>query len=131
MNLKSAKPYGCSPGSTPGRANAERQIKIGGISNMTNTQIEKGDFEKVENFSGRNGKVKNQFLITTDHGYLFQSYKSVIAFKSNVDHCIYLDEHYWDYSVTTGKYRNQFLGETKAETEKKIKSGEYILTDLN
>jgi len=42
-----------------------------------------------------------------------------------------LDEKYWDYSKTTGKYRNQFLGENKKETEKKIASGEYILTDLN
>ena len=44
---------------------------------------------------------------------------------------VQLDKQYWDYSVTTGKYRNQFLGETKAETQKKIDSGEYILTDLN
>ena len=44
---------------------------------------------------------------------------------------VYLDTHYWDYSVTTGKYRNQFLDENKAETQKKIDSGEYVLTDLN
>ena len=43
----------------------------------------------------------------------------------------YLDEHYWDYSATTGKYRNQFLGEGIAETRAKIESGEYILIDLN
>ena len=36
----------------------------------------------------------------------------------------------WDYSVTTSKYRNIFLNENKKETEKKIKSGEYVLTDL-
>jgi hypothetical protein len=30
---------------------------------------------------------------------------------------VYLDSNAWDYSVTTGKYRNQFLGETKRETE--------------
>jgi hypothetical protein len=44
---------------------------------------------------------------------------------------IYLDRNKWDYSTTTGKYRNQFLGETKKETQAKIDSGEYILTDLN
>ena len=44
---------------------------------------------------------------------------------------IYLDKVYWDYSVTTGKYRNQFLDEGIAETRKKIKEGVYILTDLN
>jgi hypothetical protein len=48
-----------------------------------------------------------------------------------MDYRIRLDETYWDYSKTTGKYRNLFLGETKSETEKKIKSGEYILTNLN
>ena len=42
-----------------------------------------------------------------------------------------LDRDKWDYSKTTGKYRNQFLGETKKETQAKIDSGEYILTDLN
>ena len=36
-----------------------------------------------------------------------------------------------DYLLKKRKYRNQFLGETKKETEAKIKSGEYILTDLN
>jgi len=44
---------------------------------------------------------------------------------------IKLDENSWDYSRTTGKYRNLFLQECKAETEKKIESGEYILIDLN
>ena len=43
---------------------------------------------------------------------------------------MYLDEYYWDYSATTGKYRNIFLGESKQETEKKIKSKEYKLTNL-
>ena len=99
---------------------------------MTNTQL-LGNFLKVENFTGNNGKVKNQFLIETDKGEVFQSYDSVVVAKiyGNGFCQIYLDRYSWNYSVTTGKYRNQFLGETKAETEKKIKSGEYILTDLN
>lgn len=42
-----------------------------------------------------------------------------------------LDAKYWDYSMTTGKYRNQFLGEKKWETEQKIKNGQYELTNLN
>ena len=42
-----------------------------------------------------------------------------------------LDRKYWNYSNTTGKYRNIFLNETITETKKKIKSGEYKLTDLN
>ena len=75
------------------------------------------------------GEVKNQFTISTNDGIYFQSYNSIIALKSKGK--TYLDENTWDYSVTTGRYRNQFLHETKKETEKKIASGEYILTNLN
>ena len=44
---------------------------------------------------------------------------------------IYLDNDTWDYSSTTGRYRNVFLGEDIHETRKKIKSGEYKLVALN
>ena len=85
---------------------------------------------KVENMTSSQGnKVANQFLITDNGNEYFQSYRSMIAKKSQGK--IYLDEYYWDYSVTTGKYRNEFLGEGIAETRKKIASGEYILTNLN
>jgi hypothetical protein len=86
---------------------------------------------KVENMtSARGNKVANQFLVTDDKGdEYFQSYRSMIAKKSQGK--IYLDEYYWDYSTTTGKYRNDFLGEGIADTRKKIETGEYILMDLN
>lgn len=89
---------------------------------MTNT--------KVSQFDGRNGAVKNQFTITSPEGRYFQSYDSVIVFIPN-EGKTQLDQRYWDYSKTTGKYRNQFLCEDKKVTEAKIKSGEYILTNLN
>tara|TARA_B100000963_G_scaffold317282_1_gene297626 strand:+ start:70 stop:348 length:279 start_codon:yes stop_codon:yes gene_type:complete len=87
---------------------------------------------KVENMrSSRGNKVPNQFIIIDNHNNkIFQSYDTVIAMK-NDDGIIYLDKYSWDYSVTTGKYRNEFLGEGIAETRKKIASGEYILTNLN
>ena len=44
---------------------------------------------------------------------------------------IYLDVNYWDYSTTTGKYRNIFLNENKSLTQKKINSNVYLLVDLN
>ena len=85
---------------------------------------------KVENMYSPNGnKVANQFIITDNGDEYFQSYRSIIAKRSKGK--IYLDDYYWDYSTTTGKYRNQFLGEGIADTRKKIASGEYILTDLN
>ena len=34
-------------------------------------------------------------------------------------------------SVTTNRYRNMFLGENKAETQRKIDSGVYKLVNLN
>lgn len=88
---------------------------------------------RVESFdSPRSGKaVANQFIIKTPQGEYFQSYQSIIAFKSRVDGRIYLDAQYWDYSTTTGKYRNEFLGEGIAETREKIASGVYQLVDLN
>jgi hypothetical protein len=54
----------------------------------------------------------------------------MIAKKTAIN-SIELDQKYWNYSNTTGKYRNIFLGETIKDTKAKIKSGEYILTDLN
>ena len=85
---------------------------------------------RVENMtSTRGNKVANQFIINDEGAEYFQSYRSIIAKKSQGK--IYLDEYYWDYSTTTGKYRNQFLNEGIADTRKKIQSGEYILTDLN
>ena len=74
--------------------------------------------------------VKNQFLLIADNGAeIFQSYDSIIAKKEGGK--IYLDSYFWDYSKTTGKYRNIFLGEKLADTQKKIESGEYILCNLN
>jgi|TARA_R110002020_G_scaffold70049_2_gene181881 hypothetical protein len=85
---------------------------------------------KVENMTSPQGNtVANQFVITDNGEEYFQSYRSIIAKRSQGT--IYLDKYYWDYSRTTGKYRNEFLNETIAETRAKIKSGEYILTDLN
>lgn len=87
---------------------------------------------KVENMSSSRGReVPNQFIITTDDGRFFQSYKSIIAYRPYRSGKTILDEKYWDYSTTTGKYRNEFLGEGIADTRKKIASGEYLLADLN
>ena len=86
---------------------------------------------KLQNMLSSSGnKVANQFEIFTDDGVYFQSYQTMIAFKPYGGKT-QLDRDAWDYSTTTGKYRNIFLHEKKAETEAKIKSGEYILTDLN
>jgi len=99
---------------------------------------------KVSNFnSARSGNpVANQFLLEyVENGNrvrVFQSYDSTIArithipkVEGYVDTIVELDESAWDYSTTTGRYRNEFLDEDIAETRKKINSGEYSLVNLN
>jgi hypothetical protein len=90
---------------------------------------------KTENMTSTNGnKVANQFTITDDNGNtFFQSYSSIIVKINSGDgnYDVELDQKYWNYSNTTGKYRNIFLNETIKDTRKKIKSGEYKLVDLN
>ena len=81
---------------------------------------------KVYNINER----PNQFLIVTPDAHYFQSYRSIIAMRDN-EGKIYLDKNYWDYSTTTGKYRNIFLNENKHLTQKKINSNVYSLVDLN
>ena len=86
--------------------------------------------KNIKKISVEQFEVKNQFLIRTDDGIYFQSYNSIIAFKRRGQ--VYLDEYYWDYSVTTGRYRNLFLGDDSIkETRKRIASGEYKLVNLN
>ena len=86
---------------------------------------------KISNLTSHNGnEVPNQFEIKTGEGVFFQSYKSIIAFIPN-EGKTQLDIKYWDYSVTTSKYRNLFLGEDKKATQRKIDAGEYELTNLN
>lgn len=80
--------------------------------------------------SSRGNSVPNQFIIKTDEATFFQSYETIIV-KIDRQGNTYLDKTYWDYSRTTRKYRNQFLGETKKETQNKIDSGKYKLINLN
>lgn len=86
----------------------------------------------VENMMNHAGtrEVPNQFIIRTPEGRFFQSYDSVIVHETNDGKTI-LDKNFWNYSVTTSKYRNKFLGENTAETRQKIKAGIYELADLN
>lgn len=89
---------------------------------------------KVRNMTNKNlRQVPNQFIIYDKENGIeyFQSYAATIV-KNVPNDGIYLDKHYWDYSNTTGRYRNQYLGDSGiAETRKKIADGTYKLADLN
>tara|TARA_R110002153_G_scaffold223087_1_gene375525 strand:+ start:564 stop:824 length:261 start_codon:yes stop_codon:yes gene_type:complete len=79
--------------------------------------------------SNKGNKIANQFIISDGSIDYFQSYNSMIVKK--VEGKVYLDERYWNYSVTTSKYRNIFLNENTKETQQKINEGIYTLTNLN
>jgi hypothetical protein len=86
---------------------------------------------KIENMTSPRSErpVANQFIIYVGKSVYFQSYRTVIACIS--EGITYLDNKKWDCSRTTSRYRNNFLGETTKETQRKIDSGEYKLIDLN
>ncbi len=77
--------------------------------------------------------IPNQFIIYDDNKTYFQSYKSIIVKIERLEDKVvtYLDPVYYNYSRTTSKYRNAFLGESTKEIESKIKQGVYILENLN
>lgn len=84
--------------------------------------------------SPRSGKeVTNQIKIYGPNYLIFKSYKSniVIIVQKDGKETIYLDADKWNYSKTTGIYRNIFLREGIQETRNKIESGVYKLADLN
>ena len=107
--------------------------KLDAHSIRFNSNIMKGyNTMKVRNMKSISGStIKNQFILEHGQNEYFQSYETIIAMRDKISGLIYLDAKMWDYSVTTGKYRNQFLGMDKKTTEKAINNKEIILTDLN
>lgn len=75
---------------------------------------------KVENIKNNGRSVPNQFLISyTENNKeykIFQSYSSIILKWEN-DSLIEVEAD-WDYSRTTGKYRNILIRMNKKEFEK-------------
>jgi hypothetical protein len=85
---------------------------------------------RVTQFIGRSGHpVMNHMVITDGEVTYFKSYHSIIV--KIAGGVVYLDQEKWDYSPTTSKHRNAFLGTTTEEIKAGIKLGKYILADLN
>ena len=70
--------------------------------------------------SDRGNTIPNQYVIRLDNCDVFQSYETVIAIRDYDLDEVYLNKEYYDYSKTTSKYRNKYLGLTTKETEQKI-----------
>ena len=102
------------------------------LENMPHAEKKLLNIAKVENMRSprSNKEVANQFIITLQNGItIFQSYNSIICVKADGE--TYLDYDRWDYSRTTGKYRNIFLNENTKETRDKINKGQYACVHLN
>ena len=80
--------------------------------------------------SSRGNKVPNQFIIWTEEEQFFQSYQTIIG-KRDKKGNVFLDQSRWNYSVTTSKYRNQWLGMNTKEVKKAIDDGTIQLVNLN
>jgi len=84
--------------------------------------------EKMKTKFGNDSK--DQVIVHDGDRSVFVSYGTPIAEIAGYGRAVTLDEDYWNYSVTTGQYRNKFLGEGVADTRKKIKDGTYKLATL-
>lgn len=74
--------------------------------------------------------ANNQVVIHNGDTSEFHSYGTRIAVKNQ--HAPTRLDPKWDYSNTTRKYCGQFLGGLKkADILKRIKSGEFIVENLN
>jgi len=95
-------------------------------------------FIGVENMTSRSGNiVPNQIILSDITGKTFVSYGSKIVFQSKTRADdglpleIVVDENYWDYSRTTGKYRNEFMSMGVQDVRDHIKDGRIKLGNLN
>ena len=102
--------------SSRGNAVPNQFIIAGCVAGTFNLASKPTDFDKEYNRLGS--------------GDLFQSYDSNIAYRDYLS-VLYLDKRYWDYSLTTSKYRNQFTGLTTAQTKAGIADGSIKLVNLN
>ena len=80
-------------------------------------------------------EAQQHFEIFTKDAVYFQSYGKIIVKKTLKDGQVYLDRKHWGCSppnfIKIDRYRQLYLRESVAETDKKIGSGEYKVVDLN
>ena len=73
--------------------------------------------------------ANNQYIIEHNGVTYFQSYDVIVAKKSKGN--TILDKDYYEYSRTTIKYRNMFLGLLSASVKEAIRDGKITLGKLN
>ena len=138
--------YPLRPNDKPSTYNAEEFLKVFNITNLPkgkNMHTFKKNLRKIklklgnienDKYLDRIEQINLVGKIYRSIGFedkfnwkIFERLKIVKQTRKNT----YLDSRCWNYSKTTSKYRNIFLGETTKETQSKIDRGEYKLTNLN
>lgn len=75
--------------------------------------------------------TKNQVVVQfSDGSEIFNSYgKNIVEYSKN--HKIYFDKKYWNFSNTTSKWRNKYMGVDSKWVKDAIKNGIVKFKDLN
>jgi hypothetical protein len=82
--------------------------------------------------SSRCGKAApNQVTLVVGPHHILKSYGKTIAVIDYGSGKTWLDSYYHNYSRTTIRYRNQFLGEDSPTVKRRIENGDIIMADLN
>lgn len=68
-------------------------------------------------------KIDNKNMYVSSCGCFVKSYDKIIIVKRNGK--IYLNADYYDYSISTARHRNYYLGVNSKEFEKNVKNGCY------
>ena len=68
-------------------------------------------------------QVKNKNMYVSSCGCFLKSYNKIIIAKKGGE--IYINADYHDYSVTTARHRNLYLGVDSKEFKKNVKKGKY------
>lgn len=88
------------------------------------------NINKVIAMQSREGKPwRNQYILKAEEGDYLQSYDSIVALKTT-DGRVILHPEYYNYSATTAKVRDAFLGITREQFTQNMKDGKYILQSL-
>ena len=75
-------------------------------------------------------EVANQFVIEGDGTTTFQSYNSTIAVIDWNEHTVKIGED-WNYSNTTGKYRNSFFYDNNFSDMKDTKGIKKVMKEVD
>ena len=87
---------------------------------------------RVDNMvSPRTGRpVANQFIISGNGTTTFQSYESTIAVIDWNEHTVKIGND-WNYSTTTGKYRNSFFDDNDFSDMKDTKGMNKVMKEVD